>query len=241
MAKLVLVDAFAYVDGYDFTGDSNVIKLAAEVEEVGSTTYGSSGWKECLPGLKSVSVDLQGLWEAGSGTVDPEAFSALGTVDSPHTIGLADVDTAAAYALRAGRFKYELGGQVGEAAPFSLMSQGTHAHGVIRGQLAKARGSVAATGVLGSVVNLGAVGASQYLYAALHVFSAGTTVTVQVQSDDSGAFSSPTTQGTFSGITAVGGTWLTRIAGALTDTHYRLNVSAITGTFSVAGFIGIGA
>jgi hypothetical protein len=71
------------------------------------------------------------------------------------------------------------------------------------------------------------------------VFSAGTTITVQVQSDDNAGMSSPTTVATIGPITVVGGTWMTPIAGPITDTYYRMNVSAITGTFSVAGAIGI--
>ncbi|HEY9416720.1 MAG TPA: hypothetical protein VIQ30_18350, partial [Pseudonocardia sp.] len=88
---------------------------------------------------------------------------------------------------------------------------------------------------------VGAVASGQFAYAALHVFSAGTTMTVQVQSAATVGFASPTTRGTFSAATAVGGLWLTRVAGPITDTYWRLNVSAITGTFQVAGVIAIGS
>jgi hypothetical protein len=39
---------------------------------------------------------------------------------------------------------------------------------------------------------------------------------------------------TFGPITTVGGTWGTRVAGAITDTWWRLRVTAITGTFQIA-------
>jgi hypothetical protein len=117
---------------------------------------------------------------------------------------------------------------------------GTNGVGVVRGGVAKAKGNVSSTGATGSVQQLGDVAANEFLYATLHVFSAGTTITVQVQSDDNSGFSSPTTRATFSGVTTAGGNWVTRVAGAITDTYWRFNVSAVTGTFSIAGAIGIG-
>jgi hypothetical protein len=53
-----------------------------------------------------------------------------------------------------------------------MSSMGSNGVGAVRGQLAKKKGSVAATGPLGSGCNLGAVGAGQYLYASFHVFAA---------------------------------------------------------------------
>src|SRR6266545_1939645 len=50
-------------------------------------------------------------------------------------------------------------------------------------QLAKAMGTVSATGALGSGCNLGAVSATQKLYATFHVFGTpGTTITVVIES-----------------------------------------------------------
>src|SRR5690606_8311913 len=109
---------------------------------------------------------------------------------------------------------------------------------IVRGQLAKATGSVDSTGPLGSVLNLGQAASGQHVYASLHVFAAGTTITVLVESDDSADFASPTTQATIGPITARGGTWVTS-AGPITDTHYRLNVSAVTGTFTVAAALAV--
>ena len=110
----------------------------------------------------------------------------------------------------------------------------------MRGQLAKAKGNVSATGQLGSVLNLGAPTSTQYVYATLHVFSAGATITVEVQSDSSAGFGTPTTRGTIGPITARGGTWMTRVAGPFAaETHWRMNVSAVTGTHSVAGAIAV--
>ena len=86
-------------------------------------------------------------------------------------------------------------------------------------------------------MNLGAVGASEALYAAFHVISSGTTITVALQSDDNAGFSSPTVRATLGPITTAGATWV-RVAGPFTDTYYRFVVTAITGSHIVAGAIG---
>ena len=240
MTTFVMTDVTTYVGGYDFTTDLNKVTVKAEVDDLDATTFGGGGYKARLGGLRDVMADLGGFWQSAiSAAVDPQIFSELGTADRPVTVMPTPTEASVAYMFLGAKFSYEMFGQVGEITPFSLSMKGTNTYGLVRGQLAKARGNVSATGAAGSVLSLGAVGAGQYLYAALHVFSAGTTITVQVQSDDSGAMSSPTTRGTIGPVTTAGGTWLVRVAGPITDTFWRLNVSAITGTFNVAGAIGI--
>lgn len=241
MASFSLTDATTWVHGYDFTTDMNEISLSLSAEELDVTTFGSGGYRTRIAGLKDVESNLKGFWQsAESAAVDPQAFPDLGTADRVITQSPTGVAASTAYMYQAGKFTYELFGSIGEATPFSLGCKGTNGVGVVRGQVAAAKGNVSATGQLGSILSLGAVGATQYLYGTLHVFSAGTTITVQLQSDDDVGFASPTTRATFSLITTTGGNWAVRTAGALAETHYRLNVSAITGTFQVAGAIGIG-
>lgn len=237
----VLLDAYCYVHGHDFTGETNRLAWAGEAAALDRTTFRSEGWTELVGGLKNHSFDMAGFWaSAASDAVDPEAFADLGGGGRVFTFGPVETEGEVAYLGSLGHFTYGLLGAHGELAPFSLTSQGADGVGIVRGKLAKAKGSVAATGVLGSVVQLGNVSADQYLYASLHVVSAGTTITVQVQSDDSAGFASPTTQATIGPITTRGGTWAARVAGPLTETHYRLNVSAITGAHVAAGAIAIG-
>lgn len=243
MAALALTDAFVYVAGHDFTGDSNQLALNMDAAALPVTTFRSGGWDEVVGGLKTQTLDLSGYWQSAvSDSVDSESFSDLATANRVHTIGPTETEGDVAYLFRAGKFHYEpFGGTIGDVAGFTLNSSGTDGYGVVRGQLAKAKGTVSATGALGTGLQLGAVGASEHLYASFHVFSAGTTITVVVESDDNSGFTTATTQATIGPITATGGTWAARVAGAITDTYYRLRVTAITGTFSVAGAIAIGA
>lgn len=242
MAVLSLTDAYAYVAGYDFTGDSNNLAAQVEVAQLDKTNFGSGGYTEVVGGLRTVNFNMAGFWQVDGSSdqaVDNQAFSQLGTADQVYTFGPVETEGSPAYMFQAMKSQYVFGGTVGEIMPFSLAANGTSGQGVVRGQLAKARGTVAATGALGSVVELGAVGASQYLYATFHVFSPGTTITVTVESDDNSGFSSATTRATLGPITTSGGTWATRVAGAITDTYYRFNVTGITGSHTVAGALGI--
>jgi hypothetical protein len=241
MAVLSLTDAYLYGAGYDFTTDTNTATLTTDVAQLDKTNFGSGGWQESIGGLRTSSLAWSGFWQVdgvSDQAVDNQAFSALGT-SQVYTFGPIETEGQPAYLLNAMKSQYTLGGQVGEIAPFSLAANASGSYGTIRGQLAKARGTVSASGALGTGLNLGAVSATQSLYCTFHVLSAGTTITVQLQSDDNSGFTTPTTRATIGPLTTSGGTFVTPVAGAITDTWYRLNVSAITGSFIVAGAIGI--
>jgi hypothetical protein len=240
MSTFALTDAVIWAGGYDLSGDSNSVTINSEVEDLEVTTFGSS-FRSRIGGLRSVSMDVSGFWQAGTGTVDPELFSALGVRNRVVTVAPEDAEGATAYMFRAGIFSYEMFGAVGEATPFSISAQGTDGQGLIRGKIAKGKATVSSTGPTGTPVNLGAVGAGQFLYATFHVFSAGTTITVDVESDVDGSFGGPTTVATLGPVTSAGGTWAVRVPGPITDTHFRFNVDAVTGSFVIAGAIGIGS
>ena len=238
MAPLVLVNATPYVAGYDFTGDSNKLTLGATLADLDTTTFANTGWKARTGGLKDSSLHLEGFW---SGPQDAESFPALGTVDQAMTVSPTGVATSVAYMGQVAKLQYATFDAVGALMPFTLDASGSNMAGLVRGQLAAAKQTVSATGALTPTtgVQLGAVGSTQFLYATFHVFSAGTTITAVVESATSSAFSSPTTRMTIGPVTVAGGTWGTRVAGAITDTWYRVRISAITGTFSVAAAIGV--
>lgn len=240
MTVKALLNAGLYVAGHDFTTDTNSGELQMGAAVLDKTTFGSDGWMENALGLKTLEFSYSGFWQADTAdTVDTEAFAGL-AVERAHTWSMDETETEPAWLFNAGETNYGLGGQVGPLAPFNVASKATDKYGAIRGQLAKAKGAANAVGAMGSVVQLGAAAADQYLYATFHVFSAGTTITVQVQSDDNAGMSSPTLRGTIGPITTRGGTFMARVAGPITDTYYRFNISAVTGAFVAAGAIGIG-
>lgn len=242
MAILALTDAFLHCAGYDFTVDTNTLGANTDIAALDATTFNSGGWNEVAGGLATTNITYGGFWQvdaSGDQAPDNQAFPALAT-PQVYTLGDLEAENERAYMTQGMKSQYTLGGSVGDLAPFSLTAAGTGTP-LVRGRLAKSKGDVSATGQLGTALNLGAAGSDSFsYYASFHVFTAGTTITVLVESDDNSSFTSPTTIGTIGPITSSGGSWMTPVAGPITDTWFRFKVSAITGTFTVAGAIGRG-
>lgn len=59
MAKLVFTDCYLSLNGTDLSDYANKVELSLEAEEKDVTTYGSGGWKENLPGLRSGTLDIE--------------------------------------------------------------------------------------------------------------------------------------------------------------------------------------
>jgi hypothetical protein len=241
MAVLVLTDCVAWIDSHDFTTDLNTVNVDASVDDQETTTFGGSGYKTRIGGLRNVESALKGNWQsAASDAVDPNAFADLGVVDRVATFAPTSTAGSVAYFYQAANLTYNVFGGVGDLAPFDLKLTGSSYAGLVRGQVAKAKGTVSATGVLGSAVQLGAVSSSQYVYCAFHIFGTpGTTITARIESDNASNFPSAATVATFGPLTTAGGTWVTRTIGPITDDWFRLNVTAITGTFTVAAAIAV--
>lgn len=244
MATHAALSRTTYVDGYDMTADSNQTTLSIVKDPLDSTTFSIGRTSRSRKaGLEDVQSSVNGYADYASSAVDPQVFANFAT---RHVVTQtpAGVEAERAYFYQCLDLDYQQFGQVGELAPFSLSMQGTRgagtlSAGAIAGYLGKAKGTVSATGALGTFKQLGAVSATQFLYGIFHVFVAATTITVVLESDDNSGFSSATTRATIGPLTAVGGTWITRVAGPITDDFYRLRVTAITGTFTVAGAFGI--
>ena len=240
MSTLAITNAFAYVDSHDFTGDSNQFSLTCEADPQDKTTFRSGGWREYNLGVKTSQLSLGGFYQAWADSVDEYSFNALGVTGRVTTCGTVEVEGEPAGMFQSMAHQYQILGQHGENAPFSLQGGCSDGVGVIRGRLAKETGTVSAPGAIGTALNLGAVSSTQYLYATIHLLgTAGTTITVVVESDDANTFASAITRMTLGPYTTVGGRWATRVAGPITDTWWRMRVTSVTGTWTVAGAIGI--
>jgi len=251
MATIALLNVASYVDGHDFTGDSNQAQLTLGRAQLDRTSFRSGGWTELYGGLRTAEYTQAGHWSADSG-LDAAAWSQLGTAHVVHTMAPEEVVGGVAYLWRSQRFSYQpLGGEVGQLAAYELTSSGATQEGVIRGRLAVVPWDVTtstavtydSTGVAGSPVELPAVDDDpmQHLYASVHILGTpGTTVTLELESDSSTDFDvDPTVRATVGPLTAAGGTWVTPVEGPITDTWWRVSVSAITGTFTLAVALGV--
>ena len=235
MANLFWQNCGIRVGGTNLSGYLNQVSLKVTAVALDATTFTNS-YQVRLGGLKEITMEEGGFWDS---TPDAVEFAGLGVADQAVTIIPTGAETETAYLFQAGNFTYEQFGQVGDVVPFSASLFGTNAAGAVRGQAAAINRSVSGTGQLGSVLTMAGPSATQYVYATLHVQTAATTITVQVQSAPTFAFAAPTTRATIGPITTVGGTFMTRVIGPFTDGFWRFNVSAITGTFLVTGAVGV--
>lgn len=227
MATSILTDARLLVAGHDLSGQSNAVNLEYEAEALDATTFGQTT-RIHTGGLKVVRAGAAGFWDSAATTsVDPVIFSRVGTEDVP--IVIAPSYSAAgdlAYLFRAMKVKYSIESAIGELRAFDVSMEGTGGTPLVRGgflQYGSATGNIAG----GTAVELGAVAADKYLYAALHVFSGTGNFTVKIQSDDNSGFTSATDRITFTQVgtgTAVASEW-TRVAGAITDTYWRITAT----------------
>lgn len=232
MGKMILENVRLFVAGADLTTVNNKIEVNVEADEQDATAFTPSGpaWTEVLAGLRSTEASAEGQWEAGDPSkVDDALFAALGTV-TPWTVCPVGANAGdLAWLTGMLRTGYELGGAPGDIAPWSSDGKGTWP--LVRGAVAHPPGTPRTTAGTGTITQLGAVGAAQNLYAALHVLSvAGTTpaITVTIQSAAAAGFASPTTRLTFTSANAVSGQIL-RAAGPITDQYFRASW-AISGT-----------
>jgi hypothetical protein len=246
VATFVANNVTAYAGPYDMTTDLNKLSLKGSADELDSTTFqppgaASAGWRTRVGGLKDFDAALEGFWQSGTAqAIDPQAMTNLGVADTVLTWSPTGVAGDPCYILQGNEFGYSQGDQVGALWPFKLAMKGSNAQGMIRGQLAAASQSKAATGQLGSILTMTGPSASQYVYGSVHLMgTVATTITIKIQSSTVIGFGSPTDRITIGPLTTLGGTFATRLAGAITDGYWRMNISAITGTWTVAGAIGI--
>lgn len=244
MALTVLTNAKILAGQADLSGWSNKVALDAEAEELDSTTFGSTGYKSVVGGLKAVTIDLEGFWEAsGAGYPDDRFFADLGVASVPMTITPTGATVAdVSYFTKVVRPKYSFGDQVGQLVPFSSTAVGDGTT-LVRGQVADNQARTA-TGTT-TALNLGTPSASTRVYCAIHVLAvSGTTpsLTPTLQGDTVG-FPSPATVATGSAMTAVGSQWLAGSVGVTADGYYRLSyvISGTNPSFTVVASIGIGS
>lgn len=244
---LVLNDCRIYFDGADLTGYSNKVEADAMVDDLDVTTWASGGYKARVGGLFDSTVKMEGFFQASDLTQPDDAtWADLGVNTTALTF--LPTSTGAAgdlcYVNRVIEAQTTRQGTIGQVLKWTADTKGNWP--VARGQILHPQGTARSSSGNGTGVQLGAVSATQALYVCLHVLSiSGTgtpTITVTVQDSVDNTFASPHTTGTFSAATAVGGQTM-RVAGAITNTWYRVTwtITGSTPSFLFAVGAGIAA
>lgn len=234
MAPLVWHDAACWIGEFSFQGVTRSLALALEQDIPECTVFGNTA-RAYTAGLKGIGLELGGNWDA------PTDLGVLGTLlgaNKPVTVSPLTTVGTFAYLFNAISAEYQSGGRVGDVFPFRAGARGAGLP--VRGVLME-NSTRSATGN-GTGQQLGAIGATQKLYSALHVpsVSASDTLDVIIQSDDNAGFSSPTTRATLAQITAPASVW-TEIAGPVTDDWWRyvFTLGGASISIVIAGSMGI--
>lgn len=240
----VLKNQRALLGGYNLTGDANRLALSyeAQAQEAPAFTDDVEG---SLAGLLMVQAQIEGYWTAEN--TDKALYDAVGAVDVPLSFGAEGAGEGdRAFFFLAHVAQYQPTGQVGEVFRFSAQADAAQTVNakLVRGSMMHFAQRTGAGTSQTTGVQLGAVSATQHLYAALHCWAAdGTTPTldVKVQSDDNSGFTSAVDRVTFSQLTDIGSEWATPVAGAITDDYWRVHYT-LGGTspdFTFAVLLGI--
>lgn len=81
MALLVLTNAYVYLNGAsDISDHCSKVSFEVEAEELDSTTFGSTGYKAALGGLKSGQLSLTLKADYAASNLDSILWPLLGTV-----------------------------------------------------------------------------------------------------------------------------------------------------------------
>lgn len=241
MGTFVQTQVKLYVDGYDFSGDMNAIAMAYGAEAKDATTYGQDT-RIHKGGLKTVSLAEAGLWD-GSATKDKIWFDNIGSNGKPVSVmPTTGAEGERAFFFNSLKSQYTPEMPLGELMKFGVTAQ-TRSD-LVQGTVLFPLTTAGSTDV-GTALNLGAVSATQSLYAAVHVMAvSGTnpTLDVTIESDTAEGFPSTATKLTFTQNTAIGSEFKSVGPAAITDTWWRISYTiggTNTPSFQFAVVMGI--
>lgn len=222
MATLVWKDCKIFWHEFNLSAYHNELTLNPSVEILDATKYGDS-WRTRDSGLATWEASASGFWDAGAGDPDTELYGDLAVANRIITLSPTGTDGDPAYFAYCILGNYSPVGQtVGELMRFTWNAYGEGE--LYRGTIMHNNTRIASGN--GSGRQLGALSATQTMYAALHCTSAsaGDTLDVVIQSEVDNNWGTPTNQITFTQVS--GGTETAEIkskAGAVTDTWWRVN------------------
>lgn len=238
MAEQVLTNALILFGGYNLSNQLTAVTIDHSAEPQDRTAF-SDTTRRRVGGLLQSILSAQGYFDAP----DPDSplAAALGVSGNIITVANDSADGSIGYAMQAHVGEYNpLSGAVGDLAGFSL-NAGCSDGGLVRGTLMHNNTRTASGN--GTTRQLGAISASQRLYASLHVLAASgssPTLDIDIVSDDNAGMTSATTRGSFTQASAIGSQWV-EVAGAVTDDYWRVayTIGGTSPSFQFVVLLGI--
>ena len=228
MAAIVLTDSRILVGATDISSFTGSFSPTSTVAMQDATTFGSGGFVQRLPGLKSFTESFSGLAAYGAGEVSAVFNSSQ--LGGQHMVAVNPTGGATAGdPVSFGRFLIDAinapGGAVGDVASFDMtMTSDTAAvEGIIAAPLA-----LRSSTLTGSVLAMTGPTASQRLYVGVNLTAATSTATmvVTIQSATLVGFGSPTLRATLpTTVAATPGWQFFSVAGPITDGFWRATLT----------------
>lgn len=244
MPSVILTDAKLYVAQFNVSGDLNTIKLITGADLKESTAFGAT-YRTFQGGGALMKTELAGAGyvQSGASAVETALHGNLGVDSVPITVAAEGGDVGEPCRFFKGVADvYDPALQIGDLYKFNVSAKSSGLSGnnpLVRGTIMEDGKTSRTTASNTATQTLGAVSATQKLYAALHLIAFnGTDITFVVKSavTDFGTIS---TRGTFTQNTAVGSEYLTPVAGATTDTFWRIYYTGTFTSFSAVIVLGI--
>jgi hypothetical protein len=248
MATITLTDCKILLGGYNLSGYHNQLGVEYSAEMLDDTVFGTSGTRSSKPGLKKVAANGTIFWDD---VIDEAVYNRIGAVRevmSWAAVGnsLGDIG----YTTRGVNATYNpLSGEVGQLLSAEFNSEASNTP-LVRGLIAIPMAPLLTATGDGGVLNLGLLGAGKRLYSGLHVVSmtAGSSIAVIIQSDDSSGMGSPTTRITHDTINEAAwvlpagrvGNWKELAGPIATDTHWRAQYTITGTTPSISAYLTLG-
>lgn len=234
MAVYTNVDISYLVGSIEVAGNAKSATFEASCGVLDTTALSTAGWTTCIAGLKQASFTTELMQDMVALGLDETLQGYFATADVPQSLSIGSADGSVTYFGRTLSTQYvPIKGNVGELA-MSTFAGKTSTGPLIRGKRIHPTSVARSSTGNGTGYQLGAVSATQSLYAALHILDhTGTaSMTLKIQSDDNSGFTTPTDRITsFTAATARGYQWGS-VAGAITDDYWRC-VYTITGSGTI--------
>ncbi len=226
----VPVAAQLAVGSFNATNTSNQVDFGVDVATREKTTWGSGRFQEFVPSLRTLNLSFGGYNDHDAAAWDAYSRTAQG---SAQIVTLAhDGATAGTAAIMANGImpaKQMFNASVGDIPTIAIsVVSGTVYPPVVEGQVTRASATNITATTATTPVQLGALGATQHIVAAVHVFAySGTgTITCQIQSAATSGGSYTNRGSAGAALNAAGAQWITATGITTTDTWWRINVTA---------------
>lgn len=242
MGTIILTDAKAYLGEFDISGDLNQVDINYSADAPEDTAFGAT-YHTSKPGLRKAKIHHEGYVQFGSTTtkVDGRLYAKFATADVPISVAAEGGDAGeVALFMKSLETQYNFGASVGELLKFQVDCGASGANvQLVKGTIFE-DGKTSRTSASNTATRtLGAVSATQKIYAVLHLLAfVGTNVTFTLKSAVTD-FATVTTRFTFTQNTAVGSEFPTPVAGAITDTFWRFEWTGTFTSFSAVLIAGI--